>query len=641
MKVVVSKNFSKTPHGEIGCEGCHGGNPAASDKTAAHLERDPYPSITDPHKACGGCHEKITASASRSLHAGLAPYKTALKNRADMTRWDLIDHARQRHCGECHTGCGACHVSRPKSTRGGFINGHLFNKRPDVINQCSACHGSRVGNEFFGKRGQGDVHALKYNMDCMDCHRAEEMHAMAPEGIKGRYYLPEKVACIDCHQDLAYGSVRDHTIHLGKVQCQVCHSQTYVNCYNCHTGTDSEGLVYRVNRKNEENMKIGRNYDKTAPGAAYDYMLVRHVPVNPKLFDFYVKDAFPHFDRQPTWKRTSPHNIQRKTWQAASCNHCHGERSLFLAPKDLDTGEIAANQAVVVSDTQVPPSIKKTRQQHVDTSQVKSDRVVNTTWLHNHMGRKKLVLVDARPLVDYNKGHIPGAIHFDALSARNGLRWPWGSAHPAHLKDTDTIARILGENGMGTDNLIVVYGQDGWRAGFLLSVLEYAGAPRFSILTGGFQAWREAGYPISETAFQGAPKTFTVNAQARFLVDNAYVQKSLDNPGVLIVDVRSLDHSNLLTMHDQAIRPGRIPGSLKVPFTTFFMDNSGLKPPAELLFVLKTRGITPDKTVVLTSETGARAGSVFFILRYLGYPDVRVHQASWVGWCRQNCTFDD
>jgi CheY-like chemotaxis protein len=49
---------------------------------------------------------------------------------------------------------------------------------------------------------------------------------------------------------------------------------------------------------------------------------------------------------------------------------------------------------------------------------------------------------------------------------------------------------------------------------------------------------------------------------------------------------------------------------------------------------LKTYGITPDKTVITTCDTGVAASSAYFVLRYLGFPDVRVHDEAWVNWTR-------
>ena len=298
-KVLVSEKYLETEHGEIACEDCHGGNPVGKGKKAAHDGMDPLPSVNDPENACGGCHDEIVSTAGDSLHATLATFPRMLKSRANMDKWAHIDKARQNHCASCHTSCGGCHVSRPPSAQKGFVRGHVFQKQPDPINQCTACHGSRVGYEYYGQRGQGDVHAAKAGMDCVDCHNAGEMHAAAPENIEVRYVLQEMVQCKDCHKNLAAGSVREHAIHQGKVQCQVCHSQTYVNCYSCHVGKDPEGVAFFQNKWEVESMKIGRNYAGASSKAAYQYMLVRHVPVDPEMFDYYGKDGFTNFDSSP------------------------------------------------------------------------------------------------------------------------------------------------------------------------------------------------------------------------------------------------------------------------------------------------------------------------------------------------------
>ena len=384
-------------------------------------------------------------------------------------------------------------------------------------------------------------------------------------------------------------------------------------------------------------MKIGLNYEKNTSGTDYNYMLVRHVPMNKDLFGFYVKDAFTNFDRIPTWKRTSPHNIQRKTWQNTDCNNCHVKRELFLSLTDILQNEITANASVIVPDDRVPHKTDRPDPCPAELGLVKQDRIIQKEWLYQHLSSTDLVIIDARTNEEYGKGHIKGAIHFDALLADGGVRWPWHAPKPAHLKGPDLLSKILGSIGIRNDRHIIVYDKDGWRSGFLLAVLEYAGAGHISFLEGGIQAWKEAGYTVSYDDIKSEPAAFVVKAHPEFLVDNAYVKNNQYNPGVIIADVRSLDHSNALTKHEQAISKGRIPGSVKFPFTSLYMDNAELKSPGELLFVLRTKGITPDKTIVLTSETGARAGSVFFILRYLGYPDVRIHEASWVGWCDENC----
>ena len=630
-KVLVFEEFLNSTHGDIACVDCHGGHAAEADKAKAHTGMEPYPALKDPEKACGECHEDIVKSASNSLHTTLSTFPTVLKSRADMSKWDQIDDARSHHCASCHTNnCGSCHVSRPSSAKKGFINGHIFQKTSDPVNQCTACHGSRVGMEYYGSRGEGDVHVSKYNMDCASCHKDVEMHADGT-GLPGRYHLKEMVRCESCHKGLENGSVREHNIHIGKVQCQVCHSQTYVNCYSCHTGKDSQGLYFFKNEKEVEGLKIGLNYDKGAPDANYEYMLVRHIPVDLELFDFYVKDALTNFDKVPNWKRTSPHNIQRKTWQAANCNNCHGNKDIFLNKADLLDYEKKANAPVVVPDNKIPKAIKKTQPFSVDVSKVKTGMVVDAKWLHDNLGKKNLVLIDARSENDYENGHIEGAVSLNPLAA--DLRSDMDSDNPLTLVEFDEIADIFGEAGISTADHVVVYDKAGPISGFLLWVLEYTGVKNVSYLEGGIEGWHEAGYHVTDEETEAKAKKFDGKPNAKYVADNAFVQKNLDNSDVVLLDVRFIPQAKGMSAHGAAERAGHIPGSVNLPLASLYMDNGALKSPDELLWMLKKNGITPDKTVVTTCNTGQLAGGAFFMLRYLGFKDVKVHDESWISWC--------
>jgi 3-mercaptopyruvate sulfurtransferase SseA len=602
------------------------------DKAAGHRGMDPYPSINNPRKACGDCHGDIVATVGNSLHATLSTFSTVLKSRANMDKWAHVDEARKNHCTACHTSCGGCHVSRPKSAQKGFVKGHLFQKRTDPINQCTACHGSRVGLEFYGERGQGDVHAAKAKMDCVACHPAREMHAAAPRDLPGRYHLKEMARCTDCHKNLERGPVPEHNVHVGKVQCQVCHSQTYVNCYSCHVGKDSEGLAFFQNRQEVESMKIGLNYDDKAPGAGYRYMLVRHVPSYPEMFDFYGKGGFTNFGKTPTWKRASPHNIQRRTWQAASCNHCHGNRALFLAGSDLLDYEKEANSKVTVPDGGVPKPIKEIKKVAVDTGKVRTGMVVDASWLHDNLGRKNVVVIDARDRAAYDKGHIAGAINIDPL--KSGFRTGADADKPFVLVEHREVAAILGRAGLAAGDHIVVYDQSGVMAIALLAGLQWAGATNVSYLNGGIEGWHAAGFHTSTVPSTREARAFKGTAQAALVVDSDTLARLLGKPNVVVLDARAIHRVLGETMHPKARRAGAIPGSLNLPLGALIMDNGALKTPEELLWMLKNYGITPDKTVITSCDTGVAAADAFFILRYLGFPDVRVHDEAWVVWSK-------
>jgi len=629
-KVLVSQQFIDSVHGEVSCVDCHGGNDGAAVKEEAHEGYDPYPSVNSPQETCGECHEEIAETAPNSLHATLSTFPKYLEKRSSPGTIANVDHGRQQHCASCHATCGSCHVSRPQYVGDGFINGHMFRARPDTINQCMACHGSRIGNEFAGNRGQGDVHVRKYTMVCKDCHGAEEMHAAAPEDIENRYHLKEAASCKDCHKDLEYGSVIDHRIHKNRVQCQVCHSQSYTNCYSCHTGTDDKGIPYFVTNEDFETIKIGLNPDKT-PRSNYKYTLVRHVPVDNKLFDYYIKDGFPNFDSLSTWKKTSPHNIQRRTWQNANCNNCHGQRELFLSEDDLLDYEKKANEHLVISDENLPKARNKTQPLGIDVTKVNHSMVVDVTWLKENVNDNNVVILDVRGEVAYDSGHIPGAIRFDP-SMSEGLRTSGDSDAPMTLEEDSVLAKTLGEHGLTVDSHIVAYSDTGADAGFILAILDYAGANNLSLLNGGIAAWKKAGFDLSMDAVQPEEKIFAINPRNELVVHNDYVKANLDNPTVTIVDVRILQQSMGVLKHPLAKRAGRIPGSVLFPITGLYMDHSYVKSAEELLWVLKERNIQPGKTIIVSCNTGWWGSGAQYMLRYLGYQDVRLHDQSWIGW---------
>ena len=353
-KVLVDPGFLETDHGEISCTECHGGDPKAPQMAKAHTGMVVDPTFPDATAACGECHESEAKLAGTSLHYTLATYKPMIHRRAGSApaqQLALLDKGMDNHCFSCHASCGECHISRPNTAKGGFIDGHKFNKKPDQTNQCTACHGSRVGNEFTGETGQGDVHYTRHDMDCMECHSEKDLHGDGRSDHKDRYDVKNLAQCSDCHEPDT--DIEQHTIHEDLVSCYVCHSQPYANCYGCHVGLDGKGLAYFKNPDEEELLLIGLNPnpDEDRPEK---WSLVRRVPAVPTTFDYYGKGLLPGFDNLNNWKYASPHNIQRVTSQSRNCNNCHGNKDLFLTGEKLKPGMLKANALVIVPDDQIP-----------------------------------------------------------------------------------------------------------------------------------------------------------------------------------------------------------------------------------------------------------------------------------------------
>ena len=381
-------------HALIGCATCHGGKEPA-DFESAHDTNFGF--VKDPsvmaESNCNPCHNAIVTTNANSMHSKAWGEQTSIAQRelgADKDHNNFgqcaieLTEGFSNECASCHTTCGQCHISRPNSAAGGFIDSHRFKKTPDQTNNCLACHGSRIATDFEGhlEGNEPDVHHTKY-MKCWDCHK-EDMHADA-SGSATRYHLPNLPRCDGCHYESDDSNLY-HTMHWPEegdgLSCFVCHSQPYNNCNSCHTKNPSgdlsdwwqTGYVESPDEtdvhtgaggyKEFPDFKIGYNYDQELHDGKF--IVVRHIPIVRDSYSPWGHDQLANYDMRPTWEYSSPHNIIRFTAQTDTANggscgkNCHVlgdsaqvnmERYLWQSDVDADyPDEGIANRPVVVDD---------------------------------------------------------------------------------------------------------------------------------------------------------------------------------------------------------------------------------------------------------------------------------------------------
>jgi rhodanese-related sulfurtransferase len=364
---------------------------------------------------CAGCHQATVDAAAGSLHTNIGGFYPVLRARSfDFTSGTSSAERFDKQCAKCHianaakqAACGQCHISVPNTAGGGLLAGHAFQRRPSMDNNCTACHGSRVKDEFYAQNGallarneaafpvdspwkgytlQPDVHKAG-GMHCADCHPNSEMHGAGAPVDGDRYAVTASPACLDCHTPSA--SVALHTArHLQTMECQVCHAQPYKNCFGCHTdvsATTGNGF-FRINEADPTlaarttnplappapdalmSFRVGRNPRTDRPEK---YVVLRHVPVDKDVFTYtganVVEGLVPMMSAAPTWKYATPHSIRRVTPIQSDCGNCHGagyarfwltdpvgDALGWIGPV-YETDEAAAN-AAVVQTTPVPMS---------------------------------------------------------------------------------------------------------------------------------------------------------------------------------------------------------------------------------------------------------------------------------------------
>ncbi len=116
----------------------------------------------------------------------------------------------------------------------------------DTGDGCATCHGDFSADPVVPAKLVNHAHHVDSGSDCAHCHR-DGVPANQPPNM----------------------------------QCQVCHSQPYKNCTNCHNLQESGAEGYDID-PSVLDLRIARN--PSPYRTEYDVALVRHTPVDPGTF---------------------------------------------------------------------------------------------------------------------------------------------------------------------------------------------------------------------------------------------------------------------------------------------------------------------------------------------------------------------
>jgi thiosulfate/3-mercaptopyruvate sulfurtransferase len=98
--------------------------------------------------------------------------------------------------------------------------------------------------------------------------------------------------------------------------------------------------------------------------------------------------------------------------------------------------------------------------------------------------------------------------------------------------------------------------------------------------------------------------------------------------------VRSIAQYTGLRGHPLVQNAGHLEPSVNLSIRGFWSPEGFLREPEQIAWLLESRGITKDKKVIVTCATGGYAAAAWYALTNVGYPNVAVHDGSWVSWER-------
>ena len=265
-------------------------------------------------------------------------------------------------------------------------------------------------------------------------------------------------------------------------------------------------------------------------------------------------------------------------------------------------------------------------------------QIVDIDYVKAAVARGAL-LWDTRDADDYAKGHLAGAVNIGdpTLTLRD--------KSTEDYLPTAQIEKALGAAGIDPAREIIVYGDRGLPSTYFAHVtLRYLGADNAKVFHDGIEGWRGAGQPLTTTPTKPKATTLKLVPRPGVISESKEVVAALKRSDVQFLDVRTFREFKGEDI--RAIRGGHIPGAINIPFEQNWVDpdtrsklrSGAVKDSAGM--ALKSREqlarlyekLDPAKEIHVYCQSGNRASQTAVVLLDLGFRNVKVYDASWLGY---------
>lgn len=271
-----------------------------------------------------------------------------------------------------------------------------------------------------------------------------------------------------------------------------------------------------------------------------------------------------------------------------------------------------------------------------DPKFINNDNLITALELKQLLDEKKdnIKIIDVRSSFKYLLGHLPEAVNMIETDFAN----PDGWVESLIAKPT-AFAAVAQKKGINNNSEIVVYdNNNGIWAARLWWVFKVYDHHNIKILEGGYEGWKNKGFKTKMLPIKNKKGDFIVtNVTNDWIVNSDTIAENIDNDNFIVLDTRSEAEFQAKKTNYTAARQGTIPNSIHLEWKEFINDDYAFKSAAEIRKLCQKKAVTKDKeTIALLSHTGVRAAHTFFSLKLLGYENIKVYDAGWLGWSNRS-----
>jgi Rhodanese-related sulfurtransferase len=228
------------------------------------------------------------------------------------------------------------------------------------------------------------------------------------------------------------------------------------------------------------------------------------------------------------------------------------------------------------------------------------------------------------------QAHIPGSRY---LSMPDELSSPTETILFG-LPPAEHVQQVMRAHGVNEQDTIILYGQ-GYPGPVVRTwwVLVSSGARDVRVLDGGLEGWSAAGFALTDRR-EPAPSAgnFTAKPRPELRADAEAVAAALHDPEVVLVNALSPEQF-AGTGGAHYGRPGRIPGSVSVPFQSLLRPGtSWFRSTDEIRAILQEAGVLDHARIISYCGGGIAASGTTFALHLIGRTDASLYDGSLAEW---------
>lgn len=261
--------------------------------------------------------------------------------------------------------------------------------------------------------------------------------------------------------------------------------------------------------------------------------------------------------------------------------------------------------------------------------------IVSPAQAYQMISSNKIAVLDVRSdlaqpdigVQRYNKNHLPGAYFLHLEKDLSGQKEIHGGNHP--LPDIEELSGKLGDIGIQTDTPVLIYDEANEmyapRAWWLL---RHLGVKEVFVLDGGFLAWTEAGYPVTDEVPPLRAASFTPCVQTNDIVSMTEV-KERDRENTVLIDSRAYERytGESEPLYEKA---GHIPGAVHYFWQEVLHANGKWKSKEQLEQHFSSLQKTDE--IIVSCGSGISACPNFLALQMAGFTNVKLYPGSFSDW---------